>query len=217
MNDIRTTDRDVNRAIRSWLHEDRHEDVSRVAGAVLDHVETIPQRRAAWLAWRTPTMNKFVTIGLGAAAVVVLSIFIGSQVLGSPGGIGGPGDEPTPTPSIEGPLAGLPLLGTYQSLIKANGFQTDPSIGQWDLRIDAQGLTFIKPSGKEFSPGTVNEVTAGEITFAPDFGCPTQRGEATEGRYRWRLEGTSLIFTEISDSCGERANTLTQNPWELKP
>src|SRR6266511_5348941 len=187
MNDIRTTDRDVNRAIRSWLHEDRHEDVSRVAGAVLDHVETIPQRRAAWLAWRTPTMNKFVTIGLGAAAVVVLSIFIGSQVLGSPVGIGGPGDEPTPTPSIEGPLAGLPLLGTYQSLIKANGFKTDPAIGQWDLRIDAQGLTFIKPGGKEFSPGTVNDVTAGEITFAPDFGCPRSEEHTSELQSRENL------------------------------
>jgi hypothetical protein len=216
MNDMRTSDRDVNRAIRSWLHEDRHEDASRVAGAVLDQVETIPQRRAGWLAWRTPTMNKFVTIGLGAAAVVVLAIFIGSQVLVSRDGIGGPGDEPTPTPSIEGPLAGLPLLGTYQSLIKANGFQLDEA-GQWDLRIDAQGLTFIKPSGKEFSPGAVNDVTAGEITFAPDFGCPTQSGEAAEGRYSWRLDGTSLIFTKISDSCGERGNALTQKPWDLKP
>ena len=62
MTERNTSDRDVNRAIRSWLHEDRHEDVSRVAGAVLDRVETIPQRRATWWpAWRTPTMNKFVT------------------------------------------------------------------------------------------------------------------------------------------------------------
>ncbi len=75
MTDFKASDRDVNRAIRSWLHEDRHEDVSRVAGAVLDQVETIPQRRATWWpAWRTPTMNKFLTIGLGAAAVVVVAL-----------------------------------------------------------------------------------------------------------------------------------------------
>ena len=46
MTEFKTSDRDVNRAIRSWLHEDRHEDVSRVAGAVLDRVDTTPQRRA---------------------------------------------------------------------------------------------------------------------------------------------------------------------------
>ena len=99
MTDFKTSDRDVNRAIRSWLHEDRHEDVSRVAGAVLDQVETIPQRRATWWpAWRTPTMNKFVTYSLGAAAVVVL-LFAGSQIIGLPGGIFGNG--PTPTPTLE--------------------------------------------------------------------------------------------------------------------
>jgi hypothetical protein len=117
--------------------------------------------------------------------------------------------------AMGGPLAGLPLLGTYESLVRANGFQTDS--GQWDIRIDAQGVTFIKPNGSEFSPGAVKEVTADEITFAADFGCPTQSGAAAEGRYRWRLQGTSLTFTEVSDSCGERANTLTQDQWDLKP
>ena len=48
MTDFNASDRDVTRAIRSWLHEDRHEDVSRIAGAVLDQVDTIPQRRATW-------------------------------------------------------------------------------------------------------------------------------------------------------------------------
>jgi len=72
MNDFNASDRDVTRAIRSWLHEDRHEDVSRIAGAVLDQVGTTRQRRATWWpARRTPTMNKFLAIGLGAAAVVV--------------------------------------------------------------------------------------------------------------------------------------------------
>ncbi len=98
MTEFKTSDRDVNRAIRSWLHEDRHEDVSRIAGAVLDQVETIPQRRATWWpAWRTPIMNKIVTYSLGAAAVVVL-LFAGSQIL-SPGGLFG--TAPTPTPTVE--------------------------------------------------------------------------------------------------------------------
>jgi hypothetical protein len=98
MSDSRTSDQDVSRAIRSWLHEDRHEDVSRVAGAVLDQVEATPQRRSTWWpARRTPLMNKILGFGLAAAAVVVL-VLVGSRVLGTPGGFGGPGVEPSPTP-----------------------------------------------------------------------------------------------------------------------
>ena len=103
MTDFKTSDRDVNRAIRSWLHEDRHEDASRLAGAVLDQVEATPQRRATWWpARRTPIMSRFVTIGLGAAAVIVVVIFVGAQILSAPGtNLGGPGDEPTPTATVE--------------------------------------------------------------------------------------------------------------------
>jgi hypothetical protein len=109
MTDFNASDKDVNRAIRSWLREDRHEDATRIAGAVLDHVEATPQRRAGWLAWRPPTMNKFVTIGLGAAAVVVLAIFVGTQLFGSPDGEVGvhpnltATPEATPEPSTAGP------------------------------------------------------------------------------------------------------------------
>jgi hypothetical protein len=114
MTDSRTPDRDVNRTIRSWLREDRHEDVSRIAGAVLDQLDTTPQRRATlWPARRTPTMNKIIVIGLGAAAVVV-ALFVGAQLFASPGtNVGGPGDEPTPSataePTPEPTLGGLPV------------------------------------------------------------------------------------------------------------
>jgi hypothetical protein len=95
MTDRKTSDRDVNRAIRSWLHEDRHEDVSRVAGTVLDQAETTPQRRSTWWpARRFPDMSNVMKFGLAAAAVVAVLI-VGVQLFGSPGGLGA---EPTPTP-----------------------------------------------------------------------------------------------------------------------
>jgi len=108
MTDFDSADRDVSRAIRSWLHEDRHEDASRIAGAVLDRVDTTPRRWATWWpARRTPIMNKFVTIGLGAAAVV-LAVFVGAQLLGSSSnGVGGPGADPTAT--LEPSAAATPV------------------------------------------------------------------------------------------------------------
>jgi len=97
MTDFHASDRDVNRVIQAWLDEDRHEDASRLAGAVLDQVEALPQRRATW--WRvrrTPTMNRFLSVG-AAAAVIVLVLLAGSRLFGSPANIGGPGVEPTAT------------------------------------------------------------------------------------------------------------------------
>lgn len=92
-----STDRDTTRVVRSWLMTDEHESADRVLGAVLDRLDTTPQRRATWWpARRTPTMNKFVTIALGAAAVVVL-LFVGSQFLAAPSNVGS-GGEATPTP-----------------------------------------------------------------------------------------------------------------------
>jgi len=122
MTEFQTSDRDVNRAIRSWLHEDRHEDVSRLAGAVLDQVDTIPQRRATWWpARRTPTMNKTFGLGLAAAAVVVVLI-VGAQLFGSAGngGMGSgatPTPEPTatPEPSPSPPASAPPLTQTFTS------------------------------------------------------------------------------------------------------
>ena len=58
MTQFQPSDREVNRVIRSWLHEDRQEDVSRIAGVVLDQLDTTPQRRITWWpARRTPDMN----------------------------------------------------------------------------------------------------------------------------------------------------------------
>ena len=125
MTDTQPSDRDVNRAIRSWLHEDRHEDASRLAGAVLDQVEATPQRRATWWpARRTPSMNKFVTIGLGAAAVVVVAAFVGAQLFGSSSDVGSRGEEsPTPEPSpsasrtTPSPNAAPPLTQSFTSTL----------------------------------------------------------------------------------------------------
>ena len=128
MSEPRTSDRNVDRVIRSWLHEDRHEDVSRVAGAVLDLLNTTPQRRSPWWpARRIPFMNKIVSLGLGAAAVVV-ALIIGTQVLGpsAPGDVGSapsaspsptPAPTATPEPSPSPPASPPPLTESFTSTV----------------------------------------------------------------------------------------------------
>src|SRR5687767_13823969 len=93
-----TASRDPDRLIHGFLLEGEEERQDHVYDAVRAEIEDKRQRAVAG-PWRTPTMNKFVTIGLGAAAVVVL-LFVGVQLLGSSGntGSGGPSTAPTATP-----------------------------------------------------------------------------------------------------------------------
>jgi hypothetical protein len=101
----RTSDRNVDRVIRSWLHEDRHEDVSRVAGAVLDLLDTTPQRRSPWRpARRIPFMNNFAKVLVATAAVVAVAAVAINVLPGTGGGTGSvpttPSMSPTPEPSM---------------------------------------------------------------------------------------------------------------------
>jgi hypothetical protein len=158
MTDFETSDRDVHRAIRSWLHQDRHEDASRIAGAVLDQVDTVPQRRSWWPARRTPIMNRIVTIGLSAVVVAVV-VFVGAQVFGSPSG--GLGSEPTPTleptpmaapsaalspPASPSRVATFPTWYPPGAVADANGAGT-LSAGSHATRVFSPGFTFTAPEG----------------------------------------------------------------------
>ena len=49
-----TTERDPRtRTVLSWLREDAHENAERVLLRALDEVDTTPQRRSRWPAWRS--------------------------------------------------------------------------------------------------------------------------------------------------------------------
>ena len=107
-----STHRDVNRIVRSWLNEDRHEDADRVLNTVLDQLDTTPQRRTLWSAWRYPIMNNALRVGLAAVAVAIIAVIAINLLPGSPV----PGGQPsaTPEPSAAEPsvapstAAGLP-------------------------------------------------------------------------------------------------------------
>jgi hypothetical protein len=90
------SEQQVNRLLRSYLREEWHEDANRVASSVLDELDSTPQRRSGWAAWRSSVMNNnIVRVGLAAAAVVVIAIIAINLLPGTPP----PGDEPSAEPS----------------------------------------------------------------------------------------------------------------------
>jgi hypothetical protein len=96
-----TTERDPGtRIVLSWLREETHENAERVLLRALDEVDTTPQRRSWWPAWRTNPMNTYAKLLAAAAAVLVVAV-VGYQFLPRNGGIGGPRTiAPSPSPAL---------------------------------------------------------------------------------------------------------------------
>jgi hypothetical protein len=90
-----STERDVNRIVRSWLEEGATALPDRVLDAVLDQVPATSQRRAWWPARRLREMNGALKMAMAAAAVMVVAI-VGFSLLPR-GGVAGPAAIPTPT------------------------------------------------------------------------------------------------------------------------
>ena len=65
-----STDRDVERIVRSWMDEGVTQLPDRVLDLVLDQIPATPQRRAGWLARRFPIMNTYARLSLIAAVVL---------------------------------------------------------------------------------------------------------------------------------------------------
>jgi len=107
-----TTQHDLDRELNAFLRAGPEELPYESFDAVRDRTEQTRQR--AFIGpWRTPIMNKLVTYGLGAAAVVVL-IFAGSQFFGWGGGLFGA--EPTPTATPEATLEATPSPSAWAGL-----------------------------------------------------------------------------------------------------
>ncbi len=98
-----TASRDPDRLIHEFLLEGEEQLQDQVYDAVRAGIEQ-KRQRAMFGPWRFPTMNKFVTIGLGAAAAVVLLI-VGVQLFGSAGGGFGAAPSPSPEASVAEPTA----------------------------------------------------------------------------------------------------------------
>jgi hypothetical protein len=114
----------ADRVVRSWLHEDRHEDATRVLDTVLTEVDTTAQRRSGGTVRRLLLMNNnIVRVGLAAAAVVVIAIIAINLLPGTAPPPGGPPSvspsvEPSATPEpSESPVSAPPLTQSFTSTL----------------------------------------------------------------------------------------------------
>ena len=105
-----STDRDVDRIVRSWLEEGVTALPDRVLDNVLDRLPATHQRRSWWPARRLHEMNTPLRIALAAAAVLVVAL-LGITLLPRVGGVAAPVATPTPTPAVL-PTGSL-TAGTY--------------------------------------------------------------------------------------------------------
>jgi hypothetical protein len=90
-----STDRDVERIVRSWMDEGVTQLPDRVLDLVLDQIPATPQRRAPWLARMFSLTNN--PTGLALTAAVVVALVLGITLLTRPSV--GDHTEPTPTPT----------------------------------------------------------------------------------------------------------------------
>ena len=133
------SDRDFETTAAEWLNAGSDTTPPHLIDAVLLAARSTPQERDFRIPWRTPIMNKFVTFGVGAAAVVVIAFLVVAQLFGSPGNVGS-GGEPTPSPE---PTASE----SSSSPSVAWGECTELEAGTYRAAIGAFSVTVSVPSG----------------------------------------------------------------------
>lgn len=147
-----TAPRDLDRQITAFLQEGPAELPDASFDAVRDRIEGTRQRVYVG-PWRVPTMNKFVSIGLGAAAVVAVLV-IASQFIAPPtSNVGGPTASPSssaqvsvgaPSASFAAPSGDVALpVGPYE--IVDQGATSHPV--RTTVTIPAPGWTGIPDFG----------------------------------------------------------------------
>jgi hypothetical protein len=127
-----TASRDPDRLIRAFLMEGEEMLQDQVYDEVRAAIEHRRQR-VYFGPWRTPIMNRIVTFGLGAAAVVA-ALFIAVQLLSSPDG--GTGGQSTPSATPGATQEPTPEATPSPS---ADAFLPDGPILIWDPQLEAEG------------------------------------------------------------------------------
>jgi hypothetical protein len=175
-----STERETARVVRSWLRTEEHESADRVLDAVLDRLDTTPQRRStlAWAAWRVLPMS--YPLRWGAAAVAAVAILIGAWFVYGNGGFGteAPTSSPaasravisSPTPVSSGslPESGSVIPGSYtiaDPFPVRLGIEIPSGWTMWSPGVEARTVALYKdspdpPSGQALGFLIVDNVLA---------------------------------------------------------
>lgn len=215
-------DPETTRVVRSWLDHGVTQLPDRVLDAVLDQVPATPQHRAASrLVRRTPTMNKFVGIGFGAAAALVFAVIVGLQVIG----LDNTGVVPGPTGTSASPVA-EPSAESTLSLRPSPAAEREEAHGWPSTRKNAAGTYSWRDgcAGANCIFGWMhNGYGSGDVAITIDYrtGSPTPSGEQVtvagyDGIYRrvdslteeWivDIEGSTVAITLTAEAGTSQAD-----------
>jgi Tol biopolymer transport system component len=211
-----TSDRGLQGALQSWLNEDRHEDATRILHTVLDGVGTTPQHRPRWSVGGILTMNKFVAIGLGTAAVVAV-LLIGAQLFGSPtGGVGGSPSGASGrivfASDRDGPMSIYVLdlaSGEVSRLTSHDGVDAFADIPRWSP--DGTRIAFTADWVEPDPSGCASPCTYEDVWIMDASGDHQERlsfGDTTELPESWSPDGATLLIDQFDDDGNLQVVTL---------
>lgn len=233
-----STDRDVERIVRSWMDEGVNALPDRVLDLVLNQLPATPQRRLSWLARRTPTMNNYARLGLVAAAVLAV-VIVGIGLFGR--SVGGPPPDssssaaasvmPSSTP-VSNPLAGRWLAAEVTceqqvTTAEAAGFTTEqmtssgwlPDGGcansnQYSVVFDGLPVAATIRSARVYDYDVVASPHSYRLAGDSTFELGGHDGKVWEYclTFRYAIDGDQLTIERIDPSCTgtEEASLLDQ-------
>ena len=116
---------------------------------------------------------------------------------------------PSPTAKVITPLEGTWSTKFTTTDVSSIGSHFDP--GTWLIITSGAQSTLFRPSGTVMDQTTFELAGPSEVVF-PAEACPSEP-QPTTGTYIFRITGDQLVFTEVGDSCANRAFQLTAHPW----
>jgi Tol biopolymer transport system component len=216
-----STDREVTRIVRSWLQKDEHESAETLLGTVLDRLDTTPQRRPLWRAWRPTLMNSTLKFAAAGAVVLVAAVAGLALYFSRPAVV--PAGSPTP---FESPSSTVPTTAPAPS---ATPTTTPRSTAFPDERTGLVAYTVTEQleRGELTCPitGSATRCTVNRIWVANSDGSdahellPDVPGE--QNVLGWSRDGSRLLYLDdaanlaFTDSDGSEPELLSEG--ELCP
>jgi hypothetical protein len=195
-----TTDREVTRIVRSWLGDEEYESADRVLDFVFDRLDTTPQRRSWWPAWRIPNVSNAMRVALVAiavAAVLVGGAFALNSLPTTPAAT--PSPAPTPSPTA------VPTRGTAA---------LDP--GSYTTQRFEPTITYTVPDGWKVTTDAVRRFRMEPVTGGAQLDVCRGQIQAVDN-YNVPVPGIGTTVDELIDYVSERAAlTVEEGPTAIE-